>query len=183
MTDLWSVKVLYTGQVGLPGTNSILSSTGDTDVDDLRTALIAFYNDWMDNVVSPVVCTIPSTGDKIDSSTGQVSGVWSSGSDEVINAAGSGNPVPFSNQVLVQLQTDLIVNGRKLHGRIFLPGAIATNDDGGKVNATMAAAIAASAVENLVGTICVYSSTHKTFATVTGAKVWEQWAVLRSRRP
>lgn len=183
VTDLWQVRVLWTGDDGLPGTNTIYASTGDTDVDDLRTALDSFYNDYCAGQCSDdLTATIPAAGDKIDSETGQVSGLWSSGTPLVNTGADTGNRVTDISQILVQLRTDLVVNGRLLRGRIFLPGFRVTGTQNGGVNPTQVTDIKNIAEDAFVGRCCVYSRTHHTFATIDSVTVWDQMASLRSRR-
>ena len=182
MTDLWKVRVGYTGEGGLPGVNTLLASTGDTDVDDLRTALAAFYTNWGTHAPGPLSISIPASGDKIDSNTGQISGSWTSGTTTTIPGVGSAARVNSATQVLIQLRTDLILNGRHLRGRIFMPGLALNGIVNAKLDPTVLTNVQTAAATMAIGRLCVYSTTHKEFATVTAVTVWDQLAVLRSRR-
>lgn len=183
MTDLWQVRMVWRGPGGLPGTNTIYSSTGDSDVDDLRTKLGEFYDTWCTgNVYQSFNVTIPSAGDKIDSDTGGVAGIWTSGSPDVHSGTDTVDWAPDTTQVLVQLQTDLIVNGRMLHGRLFLPGLRKSGVISGNLSSDIRSAMQSAADDAFVGRLCVFSRTHNTFATVTATSVWQELAVLRSRR-
>lgn len=183
MTDLWEVRVLYTGGPGMPGTNTLFGSTNDSDIDDLRDALDDLYGLWaLNHMATGLTVTIPAEGNKINSATGELSGGWTSGSPIVNNGGATGERVPLSSQLLVQLKTDSVVSGRRLRGRIFLPGATEPENGAGVPTSDLINTIQARAEAVAVGRLCVYSLTHKTFATVTAVSVWNQWAVLRSRR-
>lgn len=184
MTDLWQVRAEWTGTGGgMPGTNTLYASTGDTDIDDWRTALGDFYDFWVTgNMSDDFSVTIPATGDKIDSSTGGVSGIWSSGTADVHTGTDTANRVPDIAQVLVQLRTDLVVSGRLLRGRVFLPGLRVTGTTGGELDPTIQSALKDAADDCFIGRGCVFSRTHNTFATITATTVWNEIASLRSRR-
>lgn len=183
MTDLWQVRMLWQGGGGMPGTNTIYASTGDTDVDDLRTALDDFYDFWTTgNCSDDFNVTIPATGDKINSNTGGLAGLWSSGTPIVHTGTDTANRVPDIAQVLVQLHTDLVVSGRLLRGRIFLPGLRVTGTTGGQLDPTIQSNLQGAADDLAIGRLCVFSRTHNTFATVTATSVWQELASLRSRR-
>lgn len=180
---MWQVVCTWAGIGGAPGTNTFLASTGDTDVDDLRTALAAFYTGFMtDQCSDDVAVTIPSAGSKIDSTTGQLSGLWASGTPTTVAGADTGNRVPDVAQILVQMHTDLVVNGRLLRGRVFIPGLRVTALTNGELSSGTITDVTASAEANLTGRVCVYSRTHKTFATVGACTTWNEMASLRSRR-
>jgi hypothetical protein len=184
MTDLWQVRNEWTGTGGgMPGTNTIYASTGDTDIDDFRSALADFYDFWVTgNCSDDFSVTIPATGDKIDSGTGGVVGLWSSGTADVHTGTDTANRVPDIAQVLVQLRTDLVVSGRLLRGRIFLPGLRVTGTTGGELDPTIQSALQGAADDAFIGRACVFSRTHNTFATITATTVWNEIASLRSRR-
>jgi hypothetical protein len=91
-----------------------------------------------------------------------------------------------TTQGLLQLRTGLIVFGRLLRGRIFLPGPCEAHNgsSGGPLAGyvdpyeTAAATLVGDANTDLV----IWSQTHGVKAPVASADVWSKWASLRSRR-
>jgi hypothetical protein len=183
MTDLWKFSVVYEGGQGGPGTNTLLASTNDTDVDDAKSHLADFYDHWASgHMANDLTVTVPGEGDKIDSGTGQVNGTWVSGASHLATGADTAERLPFISQVLVQFQTGHIVNGRRLRGHIFLPGSTLGATADGKVDPAVVGDMFTAANNCFNGRFCVYSVTHHTFATISSCTVWDQFAALRSRR-
>lgn len=183
MTNLFRVQPVWTGGPGLPGTNTLYGSEGDVAVTDMRTELEAFYGVWCDNHCSDdITVTIPSTGDIIDHDTGGLVGVWTSGSPIVIPGTQSTERLALADQVLVSLLTDSIFGGRRLRGRIFLPGGTQGANDNGVVDPGVISSMYDAAQTCFVDDFAVYSPTNTEWATVTATSIWDQFAVLRSRR-
>lgn len=167
----------------MPGTNTFYGSEGDVAVADMRVELQNAYDDWCTNQCSSeLTVTIPSTGDIIDSTNGSLVGVWNDGTDIAIPGSISGDRMSLTTQLLVQLKTDAIVSGRRLHGRIFLPGMVRSDGDDGVPGPTLTAYVAGIWDTQLSGDFAVYSPTHHEWATVSSCTVWAQYATLRSRR-
>jgi hypothetical protein len=101
-------------------------------------------------------------------------------------AAGTaaGDLIPFATQGLLRLFTPTIVNGRLLQGRIFLPGSVESDSNGGPTGTYMSDynaagnALAGDASTSWI----VWSRTHAAFSAISEASTWNKWAVLRSRR-
>jgi hypothetical protein len=98
----------------------------------------------------------------------------------------SGNELSPTTQGLLRVLTTVVVGGRLLRGRIFLPGATEANSGapGTPIAAyltdynTAGAALIADANTEWV----VWSRSHGTYGVITTANMWTKWAVLRSRR-
>lgn len=183
MTSLFQVRCLYTGGQGMPGTNTFYGSEGDVAVADMRAELNDFYDVWCtDFMADDITLTIPSTGDIIDSTDGSLIGVWTDGTPIAVPGALTQARQPFTSQVLVQLKTDLVAGGRRLRGRVFLPGTCTVDNDDGVPTGDLLTAMRAAANTAFVSDFAVYSPTHHVWATVSSTDVWDQFAVLRSRR-
>jgi len=91
-----------------------------------------------------------------------------------------------ATQGLLRLITSVVVGGRLLRGRLFLPGATEASNSAGGIplqayrddyEAAAAVLIADANVQ-----WSVWSRTHGALAPIGSANVWTKWAVLRSRR-
>lgn len=124
-------------------------------------------------------------------STGTLSGVDSDFT--VYSGTGSedNDPLPWATQGLAQWGTTGIVNGRRVRGRTFIPGACEEHSNGrpdsGYLStlAGAAAALAASTTKPQVWSRPISSGPHtrsgQSFDMTSGV-AWGQWAVLRKRR-
>jgi hypothetical protein len=93
--------------------------------------------------------------------------------------------LPIATQALVRWSTSLVVAGRRLRGRTFLPGWTEAHSLNGVLevaakNTTQNAAN--TLIAHSAPSMVVWSPTHGTLANIDAASVWEQFAVLRSRR-
>lgn len=183
MTSLFQIRAVWTDTAAGSGTNTLYGSEGDVSVHDMRVELGDAYTEYLSNHASDEVSVlIPSQGDVIDSTNGALLGIWTDGADVTITGASGGDRVTLASQVLVQIKTDDIVGGRRLHGRIFLPGCLESQSDGGFVGSGVVADTGAAFNTAFVNDFAVYSPTHHEWATCSGAAIWNQFAVLRSRR-
>lgn len=97
-----------------------------------------------------------------------------------------GDRLPPATSGLLRLETGTVLSGRKLRGRIFLPGPPETDNVTAGVpqgayqttwNTAFAALDAAGAPE-----LVVWSRRYAAVASVTSGATQPRWAVLRSRR-
>lgn len=124
---------------------------------------------------------------EVDEATGQItqSHVVAEGSYAF---TGSGEAAPTASQLLVQWRTNAFINGRRIRGRTFLPYLVITIIDDGRVLASAAATVKGRADQLISDSgaaglpLVVWSRTHGTFAAVETSTVWNELAVLRSRR-
>lgn len=183
MTNLFKMVVEYSGLEGLPGTNTLFGDEGDIAVSEMRSQINTFYSAWASSyMTNQVTITIPNSGDIIDSGDGSLIGVWTDGSPITVVGGSSGVWLPPATQALVQFKTSLVVAGRKLRGHIFLPGCLSLVMTNGKPNASLVSAMSAAAQTCFADGFCVFSPTHNTWSSITSATVWNEFAVLRSRR-
>lgn len=113
-------------------------------------------------------------------------------------ASGADQALPYSNQALIRLLTNQFVNGRRVRGRIFVPGMREVDNTSGLPSPALRTVLgnaATALITSGTGTLAVWArpfnpdppdplkparlgSQH----AVQTAQVWTQWSVLRSRR-
>jgi len=128
---------------------------------------------------------VESFVDVIDDATGTLTGVVSTGGGDTGSGGASVSNLPFATQGLIQLSTGIVVAGRILKGRIFVPGVQSSDSNGGVPATAYVSALTAgyNALQTaLPNTLRVWSRTHGTSALVTAGAGWGTFAVLRSRR-
>lgn len=130
--------------------------------------------------------TVVVSGDVavIDVATGQQTAVLA-GTEQTVACTGSGDVLPPANQLLCRFFTGTFINGRQLRGRMFIPGILEANSGPtGQPSGTFPTNVQ-GALDVLVADsaeIAVYSRTHGSASSVQSSSVWNQFAVLRSRR-
>jgi len=139
----------------------------------------------LDNSVS---WTIRVAGRDLDDSTGALIGAWTEGTTRTGVGNNATEPVADATQVLFQWHTGVIVNGRFLRGRTFIPGLTNSILSNGNILAANVASFDAFAETFLASsdTFGVWhrptSGTGGSFHLATSATVWSELAVLRRRR-
>lgn len=181
MTTIHQVRVAWTGAKGLPGVSTFYC-TGTMET--FRAALHNFFNADKSLYPSSVTITIPSTGSDINSDTGLVTGVWTSGTDDAIACTGTGAYAAPAGMV-VNWHTGIYVGGRELRGKTFLVPMITTTfQSDGSLNDTDRAGVEtdANTLADTTASMVIYSRSTNTIASVASASVPDLVAVLRSRR-
>lgn len=179
------VRVLWTGVGGSPAYTNLYVARGTVTASQAVTAVAAYMNSISALVTSS--CTLTTEGDVavIDTATGNIVGV-DTGTSVVKPGTGGAGQVPSANQVLVRWLTNTYLGGRQVRGRMYLPyfasGAVGTN---GQVTGATQTAVnnATSAyITGLTGQACVFSPANGVAVQISGYNVWNQFAVMRSRR-
>ena len=183
VSNLKRITVRYSGLPGLPGTNTLYGHEDGVSAADQVAAVLAFVtsvagtqNDALDIAVDGIV-------EIVDSTTGQVTGTDDTGAGGSVSGGNGTDLLPTSTQLLVQLRTGVYFGGRELRGRIFLPGFGEDVNTDGRPASTLVSGMQAI-VDTLVGdaNLAVFSPTKHEWASVHTGVVWDEWAVLRSRR-
>lgn len=179
------VRVLWQNFPGSPGyTNHYVGSLVTA-----QTAIRTFYQSL--NTLFPTGLTIqvPSSGDQINESTGQITGTWSGAAQAVVTSVGSGNYSGASG-ACINWRTSILIEGRRPMGRTFLvPLTLASFDSGGTLSTPTLGQIGTAATQlitDLAGELKIFCRPRPTIAgvgaTVISAQVPDMAAVLRSRR-
>ena len=186
MAQLFEVHTTWTGVAGAPYYTTLRGLvTGPVEPEEFADAWTSFLVTIQGAIIDNLTAVVEPEVTVIESTTGELVGVLSIDGD-TIAPSGSTDALPPMTQALMQLTTPAIISGRRLRGRIFLPGMLeANNTVDGQPSAALISSFdgaGATLVDALASTWVVYSPTHRAYATVTGMNTWNQWAVLRSRR-
>lgn len=175
----------WSGFPGAPGYSILYATPGAGISGDVQ----AFFTAVRTELPSSVSITGPTGGDSIDPVTGTLTGTWSGGTGGTINGMSAAVYAGPAGAVVTWL-TDGIANGRRVRGRTFLVplSSSAYQTDGsllaGSLTAIQSAAnaLVSSAAGNLLVWHRPVGGVGGSAHAVTGAKVSDRVAVLRSRR-
>lgn len=189
MTTLHRIAIGWAGGSVVGAAVNVLHFDGSDNAAPPVAAIKAAYQGANAIIPSNVVITVPGSGDTIDDTTGELTGVWTaSGGGTVLGSGGSASPAGVG--ACIGWLTGGIVNGRKLRGRTFIVplssdsyDATGTLSSGGfTVMQSLAAALQAS------GPLAVWhrptsaTATDGTSYGVIANRVRDKVAFLSSRR-
>lgn len=192
------VRTIFSGVAGTPWYSNLyfdadgVTPTAQENVDDTDAFWTAMAN-LIDNAIS---WTVGPEVPVLDETTGTLVGVTSVTAGTGVGTA-AGDALPYATQGLVRLATDDFVAGRRVRGRIFLPGIDENfNGPSGVPTSTFLTTVQ-GAIDGLIaaGGLLVWARPFPgaegppvrparagSKASITASSVWTQWAVMRSRR-
>jgi hypothetical protein len=179
------VQVLWTGSAAQGGGVTNFHFEGAVgSAAQQRDAVVAFLTATNDQRATSSTWTIATDVKRFNVATGALESI-----NTVTTATDTGDDggdiLGVATQGLLRLLTTSIVSGRLLRGRLFLPANTETVNSGGGPTSTYRSdyeAAAATLIAEANTNWGVWSRTHGAFVGVNSASVWNQWAVLRSRR-
>lgn len=182
---LFRNRVFFTG-----GTGGQQVSTMYFDHEGVGTAQHAsdahgdFFSSMKTKISSSYTITVDTEVLTVNSTTGEITAATTV-SPRTFAGEDAGDPLPWQTQGLVKWPTGVFVAGRRLTGRVFIPGPTESSNTNGVPNAGYLTAIQ-DAGESLLGaldaSLFVYSPTHHAAHIAIGASAMPRWASLRSRR-
>lgn len=189
MTSVYRVRV---GWTGLAGTEYLSTFHFAASGPSLGAAQLAvdqtevFLTSMASVIVNDLTWESESEVVVIDTTTGFTTAAFAT-TPFTDTGEGTGDPVPRAAMLMARWQTGVFVGSpsRRLRGRTFIPGINEVNNDaGGKPSAALQAQLQAAADAFLGGDpeLRIYSRAAATDHPVVSASVWDEWAILRSRR-
>lgn len=183
--SLYRVRIIWGGSAAAGGgLSTFYFDTNADSVQQAATAVTTFLAGSEDRRSTAATWTLDNSVDWINDANGELQGTAA-----VTAANGVGtiatDIMPSANQGLLRLLTGVVVGGRFLRGRVFLPGTCESDNSGGAPTSTYRTdydTLAAAMIADANTEWRVWSSTHGTSSPVTAANTWTSWAVLRSRR-
>lgn len=180
------IRVAWNVPGGSPGLSTFyFAGSNQTDATNCSSAvdtLLAAIEPYQD---TETTYKVDPTCVAMDESSGAIIGAFG-----ISGTTGAGNVVgesiPFACQALAQLRTNVYVNGREIRGRLFIPGLTESQVTNGVVSSAALSGLNAAfgaLVADADADYVVWSRRNGQDSPVTAVTVWEQLAVLRSRRP
>jgi len=185
MVTMRRLRVSWDGLGGLPGLSTFYYGVASPNVSDCKT----FFTAIRDSFPAGLTWNIPSSGDELDSTTGQLTGVWLGTGGGTVNAGGAGANFAAGTGVRVRWPTGVIHNGRRVLGStFFVPLTVQSYDTSGTIASatlttfqTAASAFAASGVAKGIWSKGRFDG-DGVYAAINSAEVPDRVTSLRSRR-
>lgn len=182
---MYRVRTVFTGVPGTPYYSNLYFTQEGGTVAQARAAVNTFWEANKALITVNLKWSIELEVPIIDEVTGDVISVAAGTTTYTSQGTRTETPIPYSNQVLCRLRTGVFNGGREIRGRIFIPGftQISQNSDG--VVGTAAAGVAtnlAAMINSADAQLVVWAKSKGAYAVVNSGSVWNQFAVLRSRR-
>jgi len=117
-------RVTWTNFPGAPGVSTFYFAASTVDMTPLRT----FFQAFALHIAGGATLTVPSNGDQIDDSTGQITGVWTGPAQSAVSTTGSG-AYSGATGAVVEWISNGIVNGHRPIGKTFLVPLISGDYD------------------------------------------------------
>lgn len=187
------VRVTWGNWSGAPGLSTFYFGSSSIDMTALRT----FWDAIKSNIPSGITIQVPNTGDQIQDTTGQISGVWGGGpSQSVVTCTGAGSYAGATGPV-VEWLSSAVIAGHRPQGKTYLVPGVGTFDSNGSLGTAVITQIQTAAqalITAYAGEMKVLSRpfvppTGSTkpprpgvASTIIAARVPDLAAVLRSRR-
>jgi hypothetical protein len=196
VTDIARVRTTITGMEGGTGLGTAYFANAGTI--DAATALEcakrvrAFWNSIATEIVSPISLQVQSQVDVLTAESGTLNNSFGVAAQAVVVGGAANPPVPGAAQGLVQQHTGALIAGRRVIGRINVPGIVASDNVApGVPSSTLQTRLgtAGALLNTLILTACSNIVWHRPKAGAGGAAVLvtsftgsNKWATLRSRR-
>lgn len=175
----------FTGAPGSPYFSTMMFGGLDTVAADDAVALVGAFWNGVDSLIgSDANWSTQSDVEVVDEATGALLEVFPTTPQSGVGGGGAG-VMSIASQALVRWRTGQIVGKRELRGRTFIPFVAATANSNGFLSSAAQTTIqtAASAlVASATAPLWVWSRTHGVAHPVVSSSVWQQWAILRTRR-
>lgn len=187
--EMLRVRTLLTGLVQGGGLCTHFFRAEENEDPDVAIALVNnFWEAARSAMTNQITIQVSNQVDLIDGAGTLEQGLVG-GTVVSKNGGAAGAALPAQTQGLLRLNTPTVVAGRRLRGRMFIPGPVSGPEGGvtvpgpdyqGDLTAAGNALVDASEVEAMRWV--VWSRKNASYAPITGVSVWGKYAVLRSRR-
>lgn len=182
---IYRVRTVFSGVPGTPYYSNLYFAAEGGTIAQARTAVNAFWEANKALISSNLQWIIENEVPSIDEATGDILSVAADATSYQSAGTQSSSPLPYSQQFLVRTRTGAFSGGREIRGRVFIPGPTTISASAGAVVNTAASAIntnAAALVASANAQWVVWAKTKGEYAVINSTSVWNQFAVLRSRR-
>ena len=181
---IYRVRTEFTGVQGVPYLSTMYFGFLAGTAQQAATAAGNFWSTVDGSLSTNLDWEVAPDVAHIDETTGEIVTLTN-----VTGASGTGataaDMLPPANQALVRWRTGVYIGGREVRGRTFIPGVPESMSTDGLPTSAFQTAIGTAAGTLLADAnseLLVWSRTHGVVHACIGGDVWNQFAVLRSRR-
>jgi len=195
---MYRVRTVFTGLAGAPYLNTLFFDVAGGTAAQAVADAAGFWLGVQSSMDSELSWATETEVATINEATGALTAVTAVGSSSGVGGV-VGPVLPTANQGLVRWSTASFVDGRRVRGRTNVPGITELGVDNGRLTAATITDIQTPADALIAGatsTFVIWNRPRKadptavppitarvgTMAPVTGASVWNELAILRSRR-
>lgn len=182
------VDVVWAGLPGAPFFTQFMFEHQAGQATPTAVAVRAFLQTFFAQLATGLTAQVQPEQTVIDVVTGHPTALETASPQSVVTYSQTGTPLPWTSQLVLRLATSQYNAGRRLRGRLFIPGAMMGMDNNGGV-ASATQTMVNGAAQTLItsssssGKWAVWSRRHLSWASVDAGTCWDQFGVLRSRRP
>ena len=186
MVDMARIRTVFTGVAGTPWYSNLYYTGAGAALNpaNAHALVAAFWNAYKPNVTSAVTYTVQGEIPIIDDVSGNITSTVTVAA-VTAPCTGAGDSLPFATQGLVRLLTSSFINGRRVRGRLFLPAPLESLSTSAVPTGALITAVNTTAT-TMMGSpgqqLNVWSRKNGVAVAVTSVSMWNQWAVMRSRR-
>lgn len=176
------IRTIFTGVAGTPYYSNLYFDSVSDAAQVNTDAVAAWWNDLEDFMVTGLSWVVQPEVTEMDED-GTITGLFPV-TQRSGGGVGAGEGLPLANQALMRLNTGAYVGGRQIRGRIFIPGIIESASVSGVPSAGLitAANTGIAELDAESSGFSVWSKKNGSIHNVTSGSLWNQFAVLRSRR-
>lgn len=169
-------------------TKSVMYFGSGVPLSAARARVRGAFNGFMDSIATGVSFSVDTTARVLNAATGALEGIEIDATPQTATGAGSGLVVADATQVLLTWTTGLVLDGRFVQGRTFIPGLDANLLSGGNLSPGAQADFQA-AITAMVSPPAGFGIWHRpkpgregAHVVATGGIARSELAVLRRRR-
>lgn len=118
MATIARIRAAWSGQVTGPAASTFYCLPAH--VDSVTAGIRTFFNSIIGNLPSTTNIQVDGSGDTIDDLTGTINGAWAATATPAVVTGGVSGAYARPAGLVVNWNTSLIVNGRRLRGRTFV---------------------------------------------------------------
>lgn len=191
---IYRVRTVFTGVPGTPWYSNLYFDGDDTGTIAGVHALVVDFWDAIAGLQSgDVVWTVESTVVTLNEEGGQVEAYTEIGAATGDGAGDPATALPWQTQALIRLNTDGVRAGRRVLGRIFVPGLLESQNESGVLSGALVSALQ-GAIDGLVTGAAANETSMVVWGRpatglglgdkylVTAATINPGWSYLSSRR-
>lgn len=176
------VRTVFTGVAGTPYYSNLYFAD-EMDAQDAVDEVKAFWDICAEFMVNDCAFSVDGTVVTIDPTTGEITGSFAASGDTG-QGTSTTEMLPRADQLLVQWPTGVYVEGRQARGRTFVPALADFNNDEGVVATATLTTLTTNLTTWLAANpfFLIWSKKAGLSNVPNSVAVWNQFAILRSRR-